>query len=797
VVHGQQSGAVPSILEEVTVSATRRNQTAEEVPYSISVIDGEALARNGVVDIQTLAVQVPGLSMFDFGARYAGAVTPIIRGLNATGEPRGFRSFEQDPVGTYVGNSPMSGYFQLDDLKQVEILRGPQGTLYGAGSLGGTLRFIPNSPELNKFSAQLGAGADRTAHSTGTGYTTNGLLNLPLGDTVAFRASAKYEVEPGFIHVNGLIARNAPYLTGVPVLANPGDPVNSPAIFTQKDNWNDQRTLTGRASLLWKPSSAFSAEVAYLYSHVQGHGAPQANPDAVAGAYALDPRINFPAGGPYTDFSPSEQPFKRSSGLLSLDLSYDAGFATVSSTTSYYHTGAATFGDDTYHFASQSAYLNYYAGYPTNPRYLEIQEFDDDARILSQEVRLVSAAVPGRAVDYTLGVFYEKAIRNGSWDVVEPGTQERALEQGCTGNYYIGEQPPNCLMQFGPNSTSFYQADRQDYKDTSIFGELTWHFTTRGQITFGGRHFKQDFSDAQYYLDYPFQILLPATPHDATSSKNTWKINPSYEYSDKQFVYATWSQGFRRGGANSVPLVGVYKESPLLQQYSPDSVNNYEAGFKGRLSNGLTYSFAIFDVEWVNPQISASLPSGNLAVYNGKHARSRGIEAESSGPLFIDGLTYNIGAAIAQAELTSDFSFPANNGAGQIVPNEVRGYAGQQLPGSPKLSSSETFNYSRELTSGYLLTLSLNHTYRSHAPMGLASSDGSNTLGSSSAFGLCNLSATLAHGAWTLRLHANNVLDKRAVLAPPTRVGYLGNLTNDYQINRPRVIGLSTTFDFR
>ncbi len=789
--------SVPSMLDEVTVTATRRTQTAEEVPYSLSVFDGEQLARVGVVDIQSLAVQVPGLSMFDFGARNAGAVAPIIRGLNATGEPRGFRTFEQDPVGTYVGNSPMSGYFQLEDLKQVEVLRGPQGTLYGAGALGGALRFIPNAPELNKFSAQLAAGATTTAHSSGTGYALNGLVNLPLGDSAALRASAKYEYEPGFIHLNGLIERNPPYLTGVPVLADPTDPANSPAIFTQRDDWNGQKTLTARAALLWKPSSAFSAELAYLYSHLQGNGGPQANPDVPAGPYPLDPRVTFPSGGPYTDFSPSEQPYKRSTGLLSLDLSFDAGFATLSSTSSYYHTGGATSGDDTYHFASQSSYLNYYAGSPINPRYLEIQEFDDDARTFSQEIRLVSNTAPGNVIDYTAGFYYERAIRNGSWDVIEPGTYERAIAQGCTGYYYVGAQFPNCLLNFGPNRTSFFQGDHQDFNDKSVFGELTWHFAANGQVTFGGRHFQQEFTDAQSYLDYPFQIFLPAVPHSAPSKKNTWKINPSYEYAAKQYVYATWSQGFRRGGANSVPLIGVYKESPLLQQYKPDSVNNYEVGLKGRLSNGLTYTLAVFDIEWANPQISASLPSGNLAVYNGDHARSRGFEADSSGPLFIDGFTYNVGFAYAHAELTRDFSLPANNGSGQIIPGEVRGFAGEQLPGSPRFSSSATVNYLREVLPDYLLTLSLNQTYRTHSPMGLASSDGSNTLGVSSAFGLWNLSAALAHGPWTLRLHANNLLDKRAILAPPTRIGYLNNLTNDYQINRPRVIGITMVYDFR
>lgn len=793
----QKDNATGGTLEEITVTATRRALTPEEVPYSLSVISGELLERANVVDLRSLALEVPGLSIFDYGARYAAATAPIIRGLNATGEPRGFRSFEQDPVGTYVGNSPMSGYFQLDDLKQVEILRGPQGTLYGAGALGGALRFIPNSPELGKFAGQIGVGADTTAHSSGTGYTLDGLVNVPLGDTIAFRGSAKYQYEPGFIHAYGLIERTGPYLTGAPVLADPADPVNSPAVFTQKEDWNYQKTLTARGSLLWKPTDQFNAEFAYLYSHLEGDGGPQANPDVKAGPYALDPRVQFPAGGPYSDFTPSQQPYKRSTGLLSLDLSFDAGFATLSGTSSYYHTGGATSGDDTYHFASFPTYLPYYAGNPQNPRYLELQQFDDSAHVFSQEVRLVSKAGPDRPVDYTVGLYYEKATREGSWDVTEPGSYERSVAQGCTSYYYSGAPYPACLLNFGPGSTSFFQGDRQDFSDKSVFGELTWHFDARGQLTLGARHFQQDFVDAQSYYDYPFLTFLPAVPHSAPSSKNTYKVNPSYEYAEKQYVYFTWSQGFRRGGANSVPQVGVYKESPLLQQYAPDSVNNYEIGLKGRLPSGVTYTFAVFDIHWDHPQISQSLPSGNLAVYNGNTAVSRGFEFESAGPLFIDGFSYNVGFALADAKLASDFSLPANNGAGVILPGEIRGFAGEQLPGSPRFSSSATVNYMREIQPDYDLTLALNQTYRTHVPMGLSASDGSNTLGNSSAYGLWNLSATLVHGTWSAALHANNLLDKRAVLAPPTRVGYLGNLTDDYEINQPRVIGVTLQYRYR
>ena len=144
----------------------------------------------GVTDIASLATEVPGLSMYDYGARLAGATVPIIRGINATGEPtRGFRTFEQAPVGTYIGNSPIDGYFQLDDVKQVEVLRGPQGTLYGAGALGGALRIIPNSPELNELLGR-GRGQRRQGRSLGLAppYTLKGMVNLPLGDVLAFRA---------------------------------------------------------------------------------------------------------------------------------------------------------------------------------------------------------------------------------------------------------------------------------------------------------------------------------------------------------------------------------------------------------------------------------------------------------------------------------------------------------------------------------------------------------------------------------------------------------------------------------
>ena len=780
-------------LEEVVVTATRRQQALEAVPYSISSINEEQLDAAGITDIASLAAHVPGLSMYDYGARYAGAVTPVIRGINATGSPpRGFRTFEQAPVGTYIGNSPVEGYLLLDDVARVEILRGPQGTLYGAGALGGALRFIPNAPQLNTTAASIEASAANTDHSTGTGYTVEAMANLPLGDTLAARVSGKYEYDPGWIKAFGLLDRTNTGVYGVPLLATPGDTVNSAPIYNSRDNWNDQRTMGGRASLLWKPNDKFNAEAAVLLTYVHGEGGPQVNPDYAGGVSPFDPTTTYPAGGHYQEFALVQEPFDRHTSLMSLDASYDAGFATISSTTSYQETSGSLIQDSTFDYAgfAGGAFLPYYAGIPVNPRFTYPFLFTDSAHAFTEELRLVSKADPSNAFDYVAGLFYEKQTRHGSWFVTNPGSPERSVAQGCTG--YVGTLPfafPNCLLLSGPNDTTFQQIDTQQFQDKSIFGELTWHFMPHGQITFGGRHFSQEFTDTQLYQDFTFNVVVPPIPYNSPASKNVWKINPSYEYDSNQFVYALWSQGFRRGGANSVPASGIFQESPLLRFYQPDTTNNYELGLKGRFANGLSYAAAVFDIKWDKPQISSSLPSGNLAVYNANTAESKGFEIESTGPL-LPHLSYTIGYAYADAKLTSDFSYPANDGLGTIVPGLLSGHSGQQLPGSPKNSISVMLMYDVPLESGYLLSLTADGAYRSAAALQVAPSVGTTTVQHSSSYQVMDLSATLTRKPWHGTLYVTNLFDRQEILAPPSQPNQVNNLTNDYLVNPPRQIGI-------
>jgi iron complex outermembrane recepter protein len=795
----QSVSSPPEQLEEVIVTATRRNETLEAVPYNISVISADQIGQANITDIASLTEQVPGLSTYNYGARYVAATAPNIRGINATGTPRGFRTFEQDPVGTYIGNSPIDGYYQLDDIKQVEVLRGPQGTLYGAGALGGAIRIIPNSPELNVFNGSIEVGGGKVVNAADPSFAGDAVINIPIGETLAFRASGKYAYDPGFIDVFGLLKRSNNGLLGVPVLADPGDPVNSSPIYSSREDWNWQRTTTARASVLWKPVAEFSAELADLYSTVNGDGGPTVNFDYPGGVSPFDPHTTLPPGGHYQEFSQIDQPFSRHTNLGSVDMSFDAGFATLSATSSYHTTSGLTLSDQSYNVAGQGGgnILAYYAGIPTNPRFVYDFTFGDSEHTFTQEIRLVSKERAAGVLDYVIGLFYEDQYRNGVWNVGNPGSPERSVAQGCTAPVYDGATYPNCLLTSGVNDLTFIQNDTQKFEDKSVFGELTWHFLQNGQITFGARHFYQDFTDAQLYLDFTFPTLVPATPHSSTASKTVGKVNPSYEYAKDQFVYALWSQGFRRGGANSVPYAGFFAENPYFRFYQPDSTNNYEAGLKGRFAERLAYTFAVYDIQWKNPQISASLPSGNLAVYNAKSAESKGFEFSTSGPLGPEGWNYELSYEYIDAILTSSYSLAANNGAGVITPNSVVGIAGTQLPGSPKNSVSATVSYTHSLTTNYNLLLSLNGSYHSLITFDYAATPGfSAQVRKSSSFETMNFNAGVDHQSWSVIGYITNLLNRQNILVPPSQPDQVGGLTNDYTVSRPREVGLRLGYRF-
>src|SRR3984893_9552134 len=231
--YGEAATAVPAAsednaLQEVVVTATRRALSAQDVPISITAISGATLDKEGIEDIAGLAHSMAGVNYTDkgpFGGIQGSSL--IIRGLNseATSGQLALATPVVPPVATYVDDTPLFVNLRLQDLDHVEILRGPQGTLYGSGSLGGTIRFVQHAPDPTAFDAKAEGGVSKTANTHALNEEVNGMLNLPFSDTFAVRLNASWTDEAGFINQPNLYVLDG---AGAPVASDPANPLTSP-----------------------------------------------------------------------------------------------------------------------------------------------------------------------------------------------------------------------------------------------------------------------------------------------------------------------------------------------------------------------------------------------------------------------------------------------------------------------------------------------------------------------------------------------------------------------------------------
>lgn len=772
-------------LQEILVTASRRKQDVVETPYNISAYSGVSLEANNVKTLADLAQQVPGFNLEDRGAANMASEIPIIRGINASDPNRNgaVEVSEQFPVATYLGNTPILGYFPIDDIQRVEVLRGPQGTLYGAGALGGAVRLIPNDPQLNTWAGNVSATGSNTDHADTPGYSGSGLVNAPIGEIAALRISAKYDYEPGFIKQIGILAVNPS--TGVPLLADPGNVANSPGIYSNQNGVNWTRTESGRASLLVTPTDALRIDIGFNTATFNGNGFPQDDPNYLGGPSPIDPRITFPAAGDYKIVMPTLEPYRRESNLTTADVSYDFHFATLSTTTSYFDTVGRQQADNSIGFAIEAAAFGfgpYYMGVPASPRYINDNEFNDQQHTFTQEVRLVSAS--GHKLDYVVGLFYERDARKAIWNFTEPGVHDQSVASGSR----------IVVLDNGAGLLGYFH-NEYVYSDKSVFGELTWHITDHWQATLGGREFHQDFDALQDYVSYPLDIDT-SNPNSTSITRHILKANTSYEYESGHRIYATYSQGFRRGGANGFPLSGFAQEPAVLRFYQPDTVDNYEVGFKGRFENGMRYAADVFDINWHNPQIGVTTAVGNIVAVNANEARSRGFEFELVTPLFIPGLDLTLGYSYTDAKLTQGFCLPDGNGSGApngFTPCGIQGFAGDPLPGSPKSIASATLSYSQPVPRNGHLIYTLNDNYKSSINLALGA-----TPVPVPSYSLMNASATWAmQQHWRIGAYSNNLLDRRVVYNSPTTAVLLANpIADTATINRPREIGIRVSYDF-
>jgi iron complex outermembrane receptor protein len=526
-------------LEEIIVTASRRQEAISKAPYNVSAYGGEQLQTAHIATVAELSATVPNFTLQDTGARAAESSIPIIRGLNASqasGLLEGPRNF-QSPVGMYLGNAPLIGALPLMDVERVEVLRGPQGTLYGAGTLAGAVRIVPVDPKLGSFSGDFGAGTASVSHSARYDFDVSGTVNLPIGNSAALRIAAQHQHEAGFIDQHDILRRvGGNYLNGLPVIANPqanpGDP-NSPGVyFTQKDA-NSDGTTAARAMLLWQPSEAAKVNAAYSFAHVNGNGGPVDNHTYGGGPSPNDPTRVLGATGHYEISQASLEPFSRKTHLASLDGSYDVGFATVSGSLSYGRTNGSNVLAANRHILGIPSFTDYYAGNPLNPRLVYNYQNTDKDEVSTEELRLVSNG-SGNAMDYVVGAFFQQQNRELGLYSYDPGSDAFTYPDP----YGSGALYP---VVVGPDGITLTQVTQQRFRDSALYGNLTYNLSARWQVTGGARVFHETF-----YAQQDENILIVGQPfsfpaNSTSVSKPTFMLNSSYEVTPEVKAYATWS----------------------------------------------------------------------------------------------------------------------------------------------------------------------------------------------------------------------------------------------------------------
>jgi outer membrane receptor protein involved in Fe transport len=306
-------------LEEVVVTANRREQNVLDVPYNISAVSGQALQAAEITSLTDIARLVPGINVPDLGPRASSSNSNIIiRGLNAN-DPgsSAYLPWESVPlVSTYVDEVPMFVNLNLTDIERVEVLRGPQGTLYGSGAVAGTIRIIHNQPDPTRFDAELSLDAADTSHAANGSYTADGLLNIPISETAALRVNASYKEVSGFINASNAVVFNA---AEQPALANPASPLTSGFRTESLRDIDAALSTYFRASLLWH--SIPGVDTIFAYQRQDDH----------SNAFSRQSAGQSYTDGAYIPLAPDH----RVVDLSSVTLSADVGFATVTSSTSY------------------------------------------------------------------------------------------------------------------------------------------------------------------------------------------------------------------------------------------------------------------------------------------------------------------------------------------------------------------------------------------------------------------------------------------------------------------------------
>lgn len=750
----------------IVVTGTRRSTTLMETPINIAAVGAEQLAEQRIDDIRDIAAFTPGITVTDTGPRGAGSI--VMRGLSAS-DSSTFANNSDSAVGIYLGDVPLYTDYKLIDLERVETLLGPQGTLYGLGTLAGAVRYIPNRPDPGNFSGEAYGRVYDVAHSKGLGYVAYGVLNIPIvADAIAFRTVTGYYYDPGFIDYPYLLKEPGVSLPQPGGVDNPtGSDADKDANFAGRKDLNFERTFTSRNQLGFV-NADFEAYFTYAYQQTKTQGR-QATGAGVVGEGKYEAPWRY------------KEPAKRTSHLISLEVQGNvADVAQAIFVSAYTNKKQRSSVDVTdllidldYDYELFPAFSGYTRSRGTEEQY-------------NQEVRLVSTH--GGPFSWVLGGFWNRLKTKSDYREIVPGYPA-----------YAGIDRPDEIEY------ASYVNSKLDEK--AIFGEGSFKITPEWQVTGGARYFKYK-ADVIGGTALPLFQTFPAINFRSRAGTTgqdgwVWKFNSSYNFTPDLMLWGTYSKGYRIGGVNRVapcvlPLPAGQNLCALPNElfYGPDKVKNAEVGVRAQLfDRKLSMSLSAYRIKWNGIQLDGQTVNGAIGItVNGGAAVSKGIDF-SFDARPIPGLSIRGNYSYTDAKLTEDVPELLSVAGGDLVGV----FAGDRLPGSTKNSGALGVSYDLPVGEN-VVTLGWTTTYTG----GIYSRPGLRAGGERlPSYTMSRANITYKTDVYEIGLFANNIFDKYAITGISNDLTRRG-LVNDGVISRyyaqavaqPRVVGLEGRVKF-
>jgi outer membrane receptor protein involved in Fe transport len=591
-------------IEEIVVTASKRAESIQHVASSVTALGNEEIERRGLVSMDDFLRSIPGVNHIDRGVA---SNSTVIRGVSSDGQ---LYTDMGGTVGFYLGDVPLSGNavwgsnadIKLVDIERVEVLRGPQGTLYGEGSLGGSVRIIPAPPDLNRQAGSARVGYSHTGNEGGANKEIQGVVNLPLiQDKLAVRAVGYVYDNSGY--VNNVAASSAAFAAQAAALGF------SDLVTDQRDVGNSEYR-GGRIMAMWQPIEKLSATLMYLRQDLEQKGLPEVQ--LPLGGFAQTRyliRDEFGGGG---------ERLRDDIEISNLDLHYELGWGRLSSSTSYIHETGLLLRD-------ASAFFGGFAA---------PQRVDSNVKGFVEELRLTSQL--DGPFQFLVGLYYND-------------TDRRRFS-----SLYVLQTP---LLTLGASDRLATATQK------ALFGELSYDITDRFTATVGGRAFEYDqkFETLSFITATPTTTTLASEGRTG----NTSKINLTYDINDDALLYVQWAEGFRLGAPLEPPpaavcdvdndgLIDGTNLSALGRQLDPDSLESYELGTKLRLFDGrIALNTSFYRNNWSGIPVIVQVPCTFGQFLNAGEARTQGLEFETAFSL-TRGLQLVLGASYLDAYLTKD-----------------------------------------------------------------------------------------------------------------------------------------------